>query len=314
MSNKLEVQKSLDKYGSEILRALPASMQTDKKLERIKRIAMSELNKTPQLQRCDAISLLGALTHIAAFGLEPGAGFGHAYLVPYGNKCEVIIGYRGYIELARRSGEIKAIHSRIVYENDFFEIEYGSAERLVHRPNLKDPGAMVGVYAIAWLTNDRVMFEYMTTDQVDKIKDDVKNQHVWSKHYDEMARKTAVRRLYKYLPNSVEMADAAALEDTEPGDQKNWEIIDASYTVPEPERDPDVIKNLHEEAAKESLDTKTKEAQDKFVSFCLEIAQAKGMTEGEVLAKFNITAEDIDTLTLDKIGKLRAAAARIKWD
>lgn len=311
MSNKLTIQQTLDKYGKEILKALPAAMQSPQKLDRMRRIAMSEINKTTELQRCDPVSIMGSLVHIATFGLEPGAGFGHAYLVPFKNTCTVIIGYRGFIELARRSGEIASIHSRVVYENDEFYIEYGMEEKLVHKPNTKEQGDMIGVYAIAKLKTGVTMFEYMRKDQVDAIKDKVRNQHVWSQHYEEMARKTAVRRLYKYLPSSPEVAQAMELEDTEPEQQKNWEVIDADYTPPEPETDAKKIGEMAEQDAEE----KALEARrEKFNNLILKYI-ADGHDEHEIMKvckldpdfKYSELTDKQITLALKGLGALKKA-------
>jgi len=281
MSQIVAIKKTMDRYQDQILKALPASMQSTAQIERMKRIAMTEVSRNTELQKCDAMSIVGSIVHIAAFGLEPGAGFGHAYLVPYSKKCTVIIGYRGYIELARRSREIKKIIARIVRSNDEFHISYGSDEKLTHVPNLAEHGEMIGSYAIAWLTNGEIMFDYMTKDQIDKIKDKVRNQHVWSDHYEEMARKTVVRRLYKYLPSNPDVARATELEDTPADDQNNWDIIDPEYEIAEPTKEERLEKNaeLHAEVAKDSEDQILADSRIRLVKFLTELSQRHGQKE-----------------------------------
>lgn len=314
MSNKVQVQECLTKYGNEILKAMPAAMQSPQQLDRMRRIAMSELNNNPQLQRCDPMSIMGSLVHIATFGLEPGAGFGHAYLVPYGTKCTVIIGYRGYIELARRSGEVLSVHSRVVYANDHFDIEYGSDEKLIHKPNLDDPGDMIGVYAIARLKSGVVMFEYVSKNQVDDIKKTVKNQHVWKSHYDEMARKTAVRRLYKYLPCTAQMAAATMTDDTDPAEQNNWEIIDADYTPPEPQQSGEVIKEAIKEQEATAKDEALRKARESTINFLADLATEKNVDDKVVLEKFKLSSlKEIESMDIDALGKIKVMARYLKF-
>src|SRR5690606_28083055 len=123
------------KFRAEIARALPRHMDPDRML----RIAMTVVRQTPDLQKCTVPSVLGALMQAAQLGLEPGI-LGHCYLVPFRNgrtgqhEVQFIIGYKGLIDLARRSGNIQSIAAHPVYENDLFEFEYGLNERLRHVP------------------------------------------------------------------------------------------------------------------------------------------------------------------------------------
>jgi recombination protein RecT len=324
MSNKLAIQKTLDKYGGEILKALPAAMQSPQKLDRMRRIAMSEINKNPELLRCDPLSIMGSLVHIATFGLEPGAGFGHAYLVPFKGQCTVIIGYRGMIELARRSGDVSYVHSRCVYKNDKFELIYGTEDRLSHIPCLDDRGELIGAYAIAKLKDGTVMFEYMSKADIDKVKPVfsytdkktgervTKSPKIWDDYYDEMSRKTVVRRLYKYLPSSPEAAQAIELEDTEPEHQKNWEVIDADYTPPEPDINDKKIGEMAEQDAEErALDAR----REKFNNLLLKYI-AEGHDDHEIIKACKLdldfkaselTNEQI-TVALRGLAKLKSSA------
>ena len=109
----------------EIKKALPSVITP----ERFTRIALSALNNIPQLQQCTPISFLAALMNAAQLGLEPNTPLGQAYLIPYRNKgsleCQFQIGYKGLIDLAYRNGQMQNIQAQAVYDNDFFEYEYG---------------------------------------------------------------------------------------------------------------------------------------------------------------------------------------------
>jgi recombination protein RecT len=194
-------------------RALPAMKQVLPRHltpERLVKVALAATGRNQDLLACTADSILDCVMQAAQLGLEPGGPLGHAYLIPYKNKCTLIVGYKGLIELARRSGEIDSIEARVVYERDEFRVAYGLNPVLEHVPNLSgDPGQLIMVYAIARLRGGGVQAEVMTRSQVNAIRQRSRasGSGPWVTDYDEMARKTVVRRVCKYLPLSVELAD-----------------------------------------------------------------------------------------------------------
>jgi len=134
-------------YKNEIQRALPAHLSAD----RLSRVALTECRKTPELLKCNAASLFGAIIQTAQLGLEPGGALGHTYLVPFKGEVQLILGYRGMIELARRSGQIISISARAVYAGDEFDYSYGTDEFIKHRPSpsaAQTPEQLVCVYAV----------------------------------------------------------------------------------------------------------------------------------------------------------------------
>lgn len=184
--------------------------------ERVIKVALIAYNKTPALQQCSQSSLLMAIVQASEVGLEPGGALGHAYLVPYKQTCQLIIGYRGLIDLARRSGQIASIEAHVVHENDKFRCHFGTNPVLEHEPAWKgEPGEIVCVYAIAVLKDGSKQVEVMTRAQVDAIKNRSRasSNGPWVTDYAEMARKTVVRRLCKYLPLSVEMQKALEIDN-----------------------------------------------------------------------------------------------------
>lgn len=226
--------------------ALPKHMTAD----RLLRIVMTEIRKTPKLKQCTIESLFGSVIQCAQLGLEPGSALGHAYLLPYDKsvnkgtrdkpvwtkitECQLIIGYRGMIDLSRRSGQIISINAQMVYENDKFAFEYGLNERLVHAPNLSNRGKPIAAYAVAKLQGGGYQFEVMPISEINKIRDASKaaKNGPWVEHYDEMARKTVIRRIFKYLPVSIEIATAIKLdEDADRGEQDNKIVIEGEYDV-----------------------------------------------------------------------------------
>ncbi len=181
--------------------------------DRITRIAMTSIMRTPKLAECTPQSLLGALLTCTQLGLEPDDAGGRAYLIPYGTTCTLIIGYKGLMDLARRSGDIVGLEARVVYDGDDFDYCYGSEPSLTHKPKV---GALkktpVAVYAVARLKSGDPQFEVMDISEVNAIRDRAKSQSgPWKTDYTEMARKTVMRRLCKYLPSSPELSQAVTL-------------------------------------------------------------------------------------------------------
>jgi len=215
VSNQTRVADLLQKMKPQLALCLPKHMSA----ERVCRIALTEFRKTPLLMECDPMSFIAAVMVASQLGLEIGI-LGAAYLVPFKNakkgivECNFIPGYRGLIDLARRSGNIISISAEIVYEKEFFEYEKGLNEKLVHKPVLTEKGKMIGVYAVAKLRDGGAQFHVMSKLEIDEVKAKAKAQFgPWVSHYNEMAQKTAIRRLFKWLPSSVEMQRAAALDE-----------------------------------------------------------------------------------------------------
>lgn len=200
----------------QIAMALPKHLT----IERIIRVALTAIAGNYRLMECSPTSVLGCVIQAAQLGLEVNTPLGHAYLVPYRIKgkyqCQLQIGYRGMIDLARRSGQMVSTSAHIVYENDKFEYEYGLDEKLVHKPNLSDRGNPIASYAVAKLHGGGYQFEVLGIEQIEKARSHSmtkRDDSPWNTHWDEMARKTAIRRLFKYLPVSVEVQRAVGLDE-----------------------------------------------------------------------------------------------------
>lgn len=219
---------------SQIALALPKHMT----VERLARIALTEVRRNPALGRCDQASFLGAVMQCAALGLEPGGALGHAYMLPFENRkkgiteVQFLIGYRGMIDLARRSGQIVSLEARAVYSADKFTVKLGLAPALEHEPawEVEDRGPLRFVYAVAKLVGGGVQFEVMSRVEIERTRSQSKagTSGPWVSHYEEMAKKTVIRRLFKYLPVSIEIQRAVGLdEQAESGLQQDNLLVDA---------------------------------------------------------------------------------------
>lgn len=228
MKPKEQIKYLLESRKAEIAAMLPKHLTA----ERLMKVAQIAATTTPALLECDIPSLVSAIGQCAMMGLEPNTVLGHAYLLPFNTKrkdskgnerwvksVQVIVGYKGLIDLARRSGQIVSIAAHEVREKDQFDCVYGLQEKLEHRPHMDgDRGQIVCFYAVAHLKDGGHAFEVMSVAQINAIRDaaEAKNKRksaVWSDHYVEMGRKTVIRRLAKYLPLSIEMQTAVALDE-----------------------------------------------------------------------------------------------------
>lgn len=222
----------------QIALALPKHVTAD----RLARIALTEVRRNPALARCDQASFLGAIMQCAALGLEPGGALGHCYLIPFnrntkeGNRwvkrteVQFILGYRGMIDLARRSGQIISLEARAVYAKDEFRVELGLDSNIVHKPDweAEDRGPLTFVYAVAKLRDGGVQFDVMSRAEIERVRNASAGYRAaeaaaakyskdpdspWHSHLEEMAKKTVVRRLFKYLPVSIEIQRAVGLDE-----------------------------------------------------------------------------------------------------
>ncbi len=230
MQNQLMSQKKdnfavvrdlLEKSKNEIAKALPKSVTP----ERVARIALTTLRKNPALLDCDPNSFLGAVIQASQLGFELDDNLGYVYLVPFYNKktgkkeIQLIIGYRGLIELARRSGQLISISAHIVYENEPFVIEYGLLETLKHVPlsPSKRGKGIKGVYAIVTMKDNLKTFDFLWAEEIEEIKKSSKagdsKISPWTTHEEEMMKKTVIRRLMKYLSLSPEITKATIVDE-----------------------------------------------------------------------------------------------------
>lgn len=197
--------------------ALKKSFTDTMSSDRFVTMVATIFEKNPELKECSLQSIYGALQQTAILGLEPAPVLGHCYYVPYyikGQKeVQFQIGYKGYLELARRSNSIADIYAEVVYEGDEFEIEYGLNRSLKHKPAfLHDEHQYLKYsYAVARFKDGSYTFAVLTKNQIEKRRKLSKTQKsgenpsgVWESHYAEMAKGKAVRALATYLPLSTD--------------------------------------------------------------------------------------------------------------
>jgi len=215
---KIETIKTLlEKMKPNFAAVLPKHISSD----RLLKLALSTASKNPLLLQCSPNSYLHCIMTCATLGLDPDGTMGSAYILPYRNakknlyEAQIIIGYRGLIELALRGGEISSIEAHVVNANDRFEFSFGMNPVLSHTPSLgEDPGAMIAAYAVARFKDGTYQYDVMTKKQIDLIRARSKSSMSgpWVTDYDEMAKKTVVKRLCKYLSLNPQLRDALAID------------------------------------------------------------------------------------------------------
>jgi len=237
------VKSFMESQRANLAAVLPKHVDADRMLK----LALGALRTTPKLLNCNVESLMGAVVTCSTLGLEPNTPLGHAYLIPFENRqkgttdVQIVFGYKGLIDLARRSGQIVSIAAHEVCANDEFAFSYGLDEMLTHKPALTNRGDPIAFYAVAKLVGGGYAFEVMGRDQVEEIRDASQNykfarekgKSVWGQHFVEMGRKTVLRRLFKYLPVSIELATAANIDsNNEAGKAGNYEeALKGEYSV-----------------------------------------------------------------------------------
>lgn len=265
------VQKQTGSFEAILKHAWPrmaSVMPKHMSSERMYQLALSTYNQTPELAECSPQSVLGCLMKCTALGLEPSAvdGLGRAYILPYYNKktnhkeAQLIIGYRGYIDLARRSGQIVDISARAVHQGDLFEYEFGMNEFIRHVPNPEYDGSqpLTHVYMVAHFKDGGHYIDVMTRNEVEAVRARSKSAKYgpWVTDFEAMARKTVIRRSFPYLPVSVEtQADVISDERTPVvSDEESgpiFEFMDDQYDQQVANVDPETGEIKEEEDGKQ---------------------------------------------------------------
>lgn len=257
-AEKKTMQAYIKAMEPAIKKALPSVITP----ERFTRMVLSALSSTPKLAECSPQSFLAAMMTAAQLGVEPNTALGQAYLLPYRNhgqmECQFQLGYKGLIDLAYRSGEVSVIQAHTVYENDVFEYELGMDPKLRHVPAKADRGEAVAYYAMFKTKDGGYGFEVMSVDDVQRhaqrySKSYGNGSSPWRSNFDEMAKKTVLKRALKYAPLNSDFVRGVAQDET-----IKAELSDEMYAVP----DETVFEAEGEEVSSTAVDTETGEVID----------------------------------------------------
>lgn len=213
------IKAYITRMKGEITKALPSVMTP----ERFTRIVTSAISTTPQLAQTTPQSFLGAMMTAAQLGLEPNTPLGQAYLLPYKNhgrlECQFQLGYKGLIDLAYRSGQVTIIQAHEVRENDEFSYSFGLEPTLHHVPARGDRGNVICYYAMFRTKDGGFGFEVMSREDVEAHARQYSKSYgngysPWSTNFDEMAKKTVLKKCLKYAPLKSDFVRAVASDET----------------------------------------------------------------------------------------------------
>lgn len=177
------------------------------------------------LEKMDDTSFLSSVLLSAQIGLEPNNGLGHAWLLPYWDsksgryEVQLQIGYKGWVELVRRSNQVARFYAFPVYENDEFSYEYGLELKLVHKPARRNRGEVVAAYAVAIMKDGEPQIEVLDGDALEKLRAagartrGGKDSPAIKEWFEEWSRAKAAKRLAKWLPLSSEVHRAGVIDD-----------------------------------------------------------------------------------------------------
>ena len=226
------MQQYIKQMEGEIKKALPSVITP----ERFTRIVLSALSTNPTLAETTPQSFLGAMMTAAQLGLEPNTPLGQAYLIPFWNgknrcsECQFQLGYKGLIDLAYRSGDVSVIQAQVVYEHDDFSYSFGLNPELKHVPAKSDRGDPIAVYAMFRTKDDGYGFEVMSMDDIRthaKKFSKAYGSGPWQTNFEEMAKKTVLKRVLKYAPLKSDFVRGMAQDET-----IKTELSEDMYSVP----------------------------------------------------------------------------------
>lgn len=222
MSDKLPaLRKQLNSPAvrGQLKAALPADLPVD----RFVRVVTTTLTQNPDLaNKCSEQSFMESAVKCAQLGLVPDSFMGQAYFIPRNGQCQLQVGYQGLLELARRSGKIKAVRSGVVHENDTYELTEEPFHFTFTRCMTGDRGKPIFGYAVLELEGGESQYEIMSYEDIEAIRKAAPsaNSPAWKSHWGQMARKTVLKRALNYAPKSIELSQALAY-DNEPYEIKD---------------------------------------------------------------------------------------------
>jgi len=228
------ISSILEAYSGQIAKAIPKHLT----VERVIQNATTMISRNPQLAECTASSLIGAVMQASILGFPPVQELGLCWFVPFRNKkngqteVQFQIGYKGYIAMAFRSGQVKDIYAIPVYEKDEFEYNLGINRDIKHKPySGQNRGPLVYVYAVAHFVNGGYALEVLDRFEVMKIKKASQGSDSkfspWNTWEDRMWCKTAIKRLKTWLPLSIDIVNQMEADDSVIIADEHGEIIEA---------------------------------------------------------------------------------------
>lgn len=262
--NKKEILDLLEAQKEQIRRAFPRDVNVD----RVIRIITTALSREPILAKCTPVSILGCAIQSAQLGLEPDSVLGQCYFIPFYNsqkkvyEAQLIVGYRGYIDLAYRSGMIKSVFAMDVKKDDEFSYEYGNNQFLKHIPKYRNSTSItwddiIGSYAYVYTIQGGFVFKVLDKLELEIARSYSKTsseKSAWNLRPNIMAMKTSLRQLNKFMPLSPQLRIVDMLESMYEGDRQDWENIIEIQDEKAVEKFNEVLKEVEPNVKENGVD------------------------------------------------------------
>lgn len=211
-----------------ILDQIAKALPTHLKPERMIRMAVTLVRRTPALLECDPMTLVACIVQASELGLELSGPLGQAYMIPRRNKgkqeCTFQIGYRGFIKLAYNTGQVAFYNARAVFAGDYFAYELGTEQYIKHRREAPPQAKITHFYAVLRQHNGAADCEVWSVGDVEAHRDRFRSdrflkeknksyQGPWDTDFEAMGCKTLIRELAKRAPLSPELMSQAARDE-----------------------------------------------------------------------------------------------------
>lgn len=315
MSNQLSQQQAaspvasfsriLEKMKPQMALALPKHMSAD----RMARLALTAFSTTKALQNCKTDSILASLMTATQLGLEPGIN-GQGYLIPYKDTCTFVPGWKGLVDLVSRAGRA-TVWTGAVYAGDKFDYQLGDEPFCRHKPGDSE-GEFTHVYAIGRVKDAQMpVIEVWTRGKVKKHLEQYNK--VGGRHYalagennfEMYARKVALLQVLKYMPSSIELANAITVSHAAEAGQSA--VIEGDFVTVSSETVDQDTGEITQQSARPALAELTDEAFGKSLAGWRGLIETGRKTADEIIAMVSSK----NTMSQDQIAMLRATAVPV---
>ena len=249
-----DIQSYLGRYADQMAAVLPKHITA----ERMVAMAANEIARNPAIAKCSTRSLVGAILQASILGFQPVNALGYCYFVPYGGDVQFQVGYKGYLDLARRSGAIKNVYAEVVHEGDEFLYTLGLSRTLEHKPSGKIDTPITHAYAVVEFTNGGMNFVVLTREEIERLRRRSPSQKngvsgAWATDYEAMAKAKALKQLSKYMPLTVDAVnDGAVIKAEAIGDDGTIDTEDISWQ--EVDENGEVVPDEGQQAAQQNVE------------------------------------------------------------